>query len=1064
MSDERDEAVEVKGPLAWMAANSVAANLLMIMLLVGGLISSQFIKQEVFPEVSLDVITVQVPYPGASPAEVEKGVILAVEEAVRGVDGIEEVKSTASESIGTVSVEVSDSAEPETVLNDVKSAVDRITSLPQDSERPVISLSATRRGVISLVLHGDVEEKVLRNLAESVREDLLLRDDITVVEIGGARDPEISIEVSQDELRQYGLSLEQIARIVSSASIELPGGSVKTDSGEILLRTTERRDEGSGFANIIVLSRPDGTQVRLGEIAEVIDGFEDSDIEARFDGNRAMRVDVFRVGDQTPIEIADAVKAYIEDDLRPQLPEGIGVSVWNDQSEIYQDRINLLLKNARIGLLLVLLALGLFLELRLAFWVTMGITISVVGSLIAMPIIDVSLNMISLFAFILILGIVVDDAIVIGEAVYSHRMEGKGGLQAAIDGAREVGGPVVFSVLTTVIAFTPLFFVPGIMGKFFINVPMIVVPILILSLIESLFILPAHLAHKKDPAKTGVLGWVNRQQQRFSGGLETFVEKVYQPFVRLVVKFRYITLATGVALLLITVGGVGGGFVRFIFFPKIEGDLVTVGVQMPYGSPVSDTKRVAKMIEREGNELMEELGGRDALVRGMYTTLGQSAEAGGPVGGSTTGSHIGSVQLFLVPAGEREVQTADIARRWRERVGEVPGVEKLSFNFNLGPPSGAPVSVQLSHRDPRVLETAAARLAEHLETYDGTFDIDDGYTPGKEQLDLELKPEARALGVTETDLARQVRSAFFGAEASRQQRGRDELRVYVRRPEDERASEYAIEELMVRTPEGGEILLRDAADIERGRSYTSISREEGRRILNVTADVDEKVTTGQEIMGALERNYLPRLLADYPGLAYSVAGEQQERVESLGALGLGFVFALLAMFGLLAVAFKSYIQPIIVLVAIPFGFVGAVGGHVLMGYELSFMSMMGFVALAGVVVNDSLVLIDAINARRREGGHDVEEAVILGGMRRFRPILLTSITTFLGLAPMIFETSVQARFLIPMALSLGFGILFVTYIALVFVPAFYMMIEDVRSAFARLAAWVRGPEEPEPAE
>jgi multidrug efflux pump subunit AcrB len=1055
MSGENDhksyEELEKKGPLAWMASNSVAANLAMVFLLVGGLLMVPFIKQEVFPEVSLDTISVQVPYPGASPAEVEQAVILAVEEAVRGIDDVKKVTATASEGSARVTIELLSGAEPEATLNDVKSAVDRITSLPQDAERPIISLNSNRRQVLSLVLYGDLEEKTLRQLAESVREDLLLQDDITVVELGGLREPEISVEVPQSELRQYGLTLEQIAGAVSRASVELPGGSVKTASGEILIRTTERRDVGSEFENIIVLSRPDGTEVTLGSIANVVDGFRDSDIEAYFNGQRAAKVEVYRVGDQTPLEISAAVRDYA-DQLEERLPEGVSVAVWNDSSEVYQDRINLLLKNAMIGLVLVLLALGLFLEIKLAFWVTMGIAISIVGALISMPLTNASLNMISLFAFILTLGIVVDDAIVVGEAVYKHRKDGKGPLQAAVDGAREVGTPVVFSVLTTVMAFTPLLFVPGIMGKFFIQIPLIVIPILLLSLFESLFILPAHLSHTKSGEKPGVFAWIDRQQQKFSEGMERFVANIYQPFVKWVVHYRYITLSTGIFLLILTVGLVGGGFVRFIFFPKIEGDLVSAGIQMPYGSPVDETREVADRLLDEAQAVVAENGG-DAILRGVYTDVGQQTMRAGPMTSGRQGSHVGTVQVFLVPAAEREINTAEFSRKWRERVGEIAGVEKLSFNFNLGPSSGMPVDIQLSHKDPEILEAAAAELAESVKTYNGVFDVDDGYTPGKEQLDLQLKPAARALGITELGLARQVRNAFFGAEAVRQQRGRNELRVYVRRPEDERVSEHDIEELIVHTPNGGEMMLRDAAIVDRGRSYTEIVRRDGRRVLNVTADVDEEVTSGQEVVGNLESDVLPQLIADYPGLSYDLAGEQEERMESLGALRTGFLLALLAMFGLMAIAFRSYVQPLIIMFAIPFGFVGAVAGHLLMGYELSFMSAMGVVALSGVVVNDSLVLIAAINDFRKEG-MEVEESVIAGGMRRFRPILLTSLTTFLGLAPMIFETSVQAKFLIPMALSLGFGILFVTYIALVLVPALYMIVEDARRKVTSVREWV----------
>ena len=809
-----------------------------------------------------------------------------------------------------------------------------------------------------------------------------------------------------------------------------------------------------------MLSRPDGTEVRLGQIARVVDGFQETDVEAYFNGQRAMMVKVFRVGDQTPIEISDVANEYV-DDLQLRLPEGLGVAVWNDSSETYRDRINLLLKNAFLGLIFVLLALGLFLEIKLAFWVVVGITISVVGSLLFMPFTDVSLNMISLFAFILTLGIVVDDAIVVGESVYANRAAGKSGLRAAIDGVREVGSPVVFGVLTTVIAFTPLLFVPGIMGKFFIQIPLIVIPILLLSLVESLFILPAHVAHDSPPSTRGFLGFVSRQQQRFSSGLERFVERIYQPFLRWVIAYRYVTMSSGIAILIITGGLIAGGFVRSIFFPKIEGDLVSAGIEMPFGVPVDATREVAEQVLEAARELLEEAGGEANLSRGIYTSVGETVAAGGgPVSFSSSGAHLGTVQLFLVPAGERELRTAEFARKWRERVGEIPGVEKLSFNFNLGPGSGQPIAIALSHRDSEVLELAALRLANEVKTYAGVFDVDDGVTPGKEQLDLTLRPAARALGLNELDLARQARSNFFGAEALRQQRGRDELRVYVRRPESERVSEHDIEELMIRTPAGGEMMLREAADISRGRSYTSIVRTDGRRVLTVTGDIDEAITTGQEVTNNVLTTVLPQLMADFPGLDYSLDGEQQERMESLGALRTGFMMALLAMFALMAIAFRSYLQPLILMIAIPFGVVGAVFGHLIMGYELSFMSMMGIVALSGVVVNDSLVLVSAINANRRDG-LDPHEAVIAGAMRRFRPIVLTSLTTFLGLAPMIFETSVQARFLIPMALSLGFGILFVTYICLMLVPAFYLILEDGIGAFDAVKAWyVAEPPQP----
>lgn len=1048
-----------QGVLAWMANNSVAANLLMFVFVVGGLMLSSRIKQEVFPEVDLDMVSISILYPGAGPAEVEQGVVLAVEEVVRGVDGVKKVRSTSREGMGSVTAELLTGSEPNEVLNDIKSAVDRVTSLPRDAERPVISLLTNRQQVISLVIHGDKSEKELRALGEQMRDELLGDKRITVVELGGVRAPEISIEVPQENLRRYNMSLAQVATAVNQASVELPGGGVKTPGGEILLRTTERRDFGFEFEDITVLAHPDGTTVKVGDVANVVDGFQEVDREATFNGKRAVRVDVFRIGDQTPIEVADAVKEYIERKTI-ELPDGIGLAVWNDQSEVFRDRINLLLKNAFFGVALVLLVLGLFLEIRLAFWVTSGIAISVLGAMLFMPVMDVSINMISLFGFILTLGIVVDDAIVAGEAIYQRRQEGMGTLEASIRGIREVAGPITFSVLTTVVAFMPLLFVPGIMGKFFKNIPMIVIPILLVSLLEALFILPAHLAHSKNTEPAGLFGYVHRAQQRFSKGVENFIYNVYKPIAEGIFRYRYLTLGIGFAILIGAIGVVGGGRIKFTFMPKVEGDVITANIQMPFGTPVEDTEKVAQNVLAQARKVLEKQGGELKLSRGIYADLGANRSGGGPSGGaSQPGGHLAYIQVFLVPADDREVTTSQFANAWRSAVGEVPGVESLQFQFNIGPGSGQPLQVELSHRDAQTLELAASRLGETMGTYAGVFDVDDGFTLGKDQIDLKLRPEARALGLNESDLARQVRGAFYGAEVARQQRGRDELRIFVRRPLSERTSEADIENMLVRTPSGGEIPLAQAAEVIRGKSYTTISRVDGKRVLTVSSDLDETVTSTAEVISSLMTTVLPDLQRDIPGLTFGTAGQEQDRAESLGSLKIGFMFALFVMFALMAMAFRSYTQPIIIMTAIPFGFVGALFGHLLLGFDLSMISMMGIVALSGVVVNDSLVLVDAVNEFRK-GGMTTWDAVVAGTTRRFRPIVLTSLTTFFGLAPMIMETSPQARFLVPMAISLGFGVLFTTFIALMIVPCLYLVLEDVTRLFKGKAIVTA----PEPAE
>jgi multidrug efflux pump subunit AcrB len=1043
-----------RGPLAWMASNAVAANLLMIFFLVGGLMFVGTLTQEVFPEIELDMVTVAVAYPGASPEEIEDGVLLSVEEEVRGIDGIKQVRSIAVEGQGVVTAELRTSADDDRVLNDVKSAVDRITSFPQDAERPIVSLLTNRTQVLYLVIHGEVPRKTLDALAEDLRSELLLDPRVTLVEVDGVPPPEISIEVPQENLRRYGLTLQQVANAVSAASIDLPGGSVKTSGGEVLVRTTERRDFGEEFEGIAVISRPDGSRVLLGDVARVIDGYRDTDDEAYYEGEPAVRLRVFRVGDETPTDVAAAVRELVAK-RRETLPPSLGVAVLDDQSKIYDERISLLLKNGRLGAFLVLLVLGLFLQPRLAFWVALGIPISFLGAFLVMPWLDVSINMVSLFAFILVLGIVVDDAIVVGEAVFHHRMLGKSPLRAAIDGTREVLAPVVFAVTTTIFAFSPLLFVPGITGKFFEEIPLIVIPILVISLIESLVILPAHLAHVKSDQETRTwraLQWVFDRQKAFSDGMERWIDGPFQRFLRGTVARRYLTISVAAGMLVVTVGLVAGNHLKFYFFPRIEGDQIHAAIELPFGASVDQTRAAMERVVEAMREVIahaeserEPDDGKPPLLEGIYSQIGvsQPPDMAGVFGGPGGGGHLALVQATLSPSDERSIPGSELTRRWRQATGEIPGVDRLAFSFNTGPSAGAPVALELSHRDIATLERAATALAERLGTYDGVFDIDDGFQVGKPQLDLKLLPAAKALGLDEAGLASQVRSAFFGAEAKRQQRGRDELRVYVRRPESERQSLFHIENLLVRTPAGGEVPLAQAATVDIGRSYTSIERIDGRRTVIVSADVDETATTPNRVIGSLERDVLPALMADFPGLTYGLAGEQEAQAEATSSLGRGMALALLAMYGLMAVAFRSYAQPLIVLAAIPFGVIGAILGHLLLGYSLSFMSLFGMVALSGVVVNDSLVLIAAINGNRREG-MPVAEAVVAGSVRRVRPVLLTSLTTFFGLAPIILERSMQARFLVPAAISLAFGVLFVTVIALLLVPCGYLVLDDLR--------------------
>ena len=1014
------------GPISWMAGHSVAANLLMVVFLVGGLIFAGQIKKEVFPDFELDYVTISMAYPGASPEEVERGIILAIEEAVQGLDDIKQVTAVANEGSGTVTVEVVEGKNIQQVAQDVRNAVDRITSFPDEAEDARVTIAQRKRYVVSLALFGDQGETILRETAEMVRDRLLQDPGITQVELSGIRDYEISISVPQAKLRAYGLTLEQIAQTIRRAAVELPGGSIKTDSGDVLVRMTERRDFGPEFGRIPIITTNDGTQVLLTDIAEVVDGFEDTDSFATYNGHRAILIDVYRIGDQTPLEVSETVREKLAE-IRPDLSPGIDLVARNDRSDIYRQRMDLMLRNGFFGLSLVFILLAIFLEPRLAFWVSLGIPISILGSLFFLSAAGVSINIISMFAFIITLGIVVDDAIVAGENMYNHHQSGKPWFEAAVAGTREIFMPVTFSVLTNIVAFAPLFFVSGFMGKVFSQIPVVVVAVFAVSLIESLLILPAHIGHCKPRSETGLFGWVLRQQQRFSDRFSHLVRTRYGPLLDLALRYRYITISIGAVVLMLTVSYVKSGRMGFELFPKIESDYAMVTAVLPYGSAVRKTEAIQQILVEKAQQLTAENGG-NALAEGIFAEInGNRAE----------------VRIYLTPPGVRPLSTAQLTALWRERVGRLTGLESLKFESDAGGPGrGAAIAVELSHRNVETLAQASAEVAETLRFYPNVTDIDDGYSPGKQQIDFKIRPEARSLGLRAQEVARQLRHAYYGAEALRQQRGRNEVKVMVRLPKEERVSEHNLEEMILRTPAGKEIPLLEAVNIKRGRAYTSIDRRNGRRVVTVTADVRPR-SQADQVLGSLTGETLPALQEKYPGLTYSFEGRQADRRESMQSLTRGLMMALLVIYAMLAIPFNSFIQPLIIMISIPFGIVGAVIGHLIMGYSLSVMSMFGVVALSGVVINDSLVLIDFAN-RMRQGGEGCHGAIHHAGIHRFRPILLTTLTTFGGLAPMIFETSRQARFLIPMALSLGFGILFATVITLILVPCLYMVVEDLR--------------------
>ncbi len=1043
MSQER-----ARGAIAWMANNPVAANLLVLVIIAGGAMGLLRTKQEIFPTFDMDIVSIAVPYPGAGPEDVEQGILLAVEEAVRGIDGVKRITSTASESLGLVNVELRNGADADKVLADVKTAVDRITSFPEEAEEPTISLVIRKSQVISLVLYGDQDLKALHRLAERVRDELLAFPEITQVEIQGVPPVEIGVEVPKERLEALGLTLPSVADRIRMASVDMPAGTVETKAGQVKIRVADRRKTGPELDDVVLVSGSGGAQVTLADAASVRDWFEDTNQASWFDGKRAVRVVVYRVGDETPTEISDRVKAYAEK-LRAQLPPTVGVAVWADYSKLLRARLDLLIDNAAYGLVLVFFTLALFLDLKLALWVAFGIPVSFLGAFLVMPGLDLTINMITLFALIVTLGMVVDDAIVIGENVHHSRHRGVPRLQAAIGGARRMAMPVSFSVLTTMAAFAPLLFVPGVMGKVFWTIPAVVIAVLAFSLAEAFFVLPAHLGHSREITGHGVTRPVQAIQSAANRALQWFTDRIYTPLLRLVLAHRYETMALGIGALAMSFALVISGREPFNFFPLVEGETVIAVARMPYGTPIERTRRVQEALERAAMATIEAHGG-EGILDGMFSRLGEGALSrhSTSAGGSPVGSHLVTVELDLVPVEQRDVSAGQIASEWESRLPPIPGLVSLVFNTNIGPSAGAAIDVQIAHRDPEILAKASQEVKSYLEGFSGLMNVDTTLDEGQPELSFKLKGEAKALGLTSMDLARQLRGAFYGAEAVREQRGRNEMKIMARLPREDRTSIGDLDDLRIRLPGGSIVPLPMVAQVRATKAPTSIAREDGRRVVDVTAELAAGVKSSQEMERDLKKKLFPRLRERYAGLQVTMAGKQRERRDSLQALGGNFLLALFVIFALLAIPFRSYTQPFIVMATIPFGFVGALLGHLLMGEVLSLVSVMGIVALSGVVVNDSLVLIDAVNELRAKGFGPLD-AVVQGGRRRLRPIFLTSITTFAGLAPLIFETSPQARFLVPMALSLGFGVMFATGITLLIVPSLYLIHQDLVRLFTR---------------
>ncbi|AQQ00348.1 acriflavine resistance protein B [Pseudoalteromonas aliena] len=1025
--------------IAWFTKNHVAANLLLVTLLLSGLFSlSSKIPLEVFPSFETDMISVRVSLRGATPEDVEQGVTIRIEEAVQDLEGIKQIFSRSSEGSGSVTLEVESGYDPRELLADIKSRVDAINTFPGDAEKPIVALAERKREVIAVTVSSDYGEKETREYAEQVRDQILRLPNVTQVELSGVRDYELAIEVSQDILRQYDLSLAQISSAVANSSADISAGNLKTEGGDVLISSKGQAYRKDEFANIVVKNQADGTIIRLGDIAIINDDFEETPVRTRFNGKQAAFIDVYRIGPQSAITVADDVKNYIKEQ-QSSLPQGFALSYWDDDSELVKSRISTLTTNALQGGILVLALLTLFLRPAIAFWVFIGIPVSFMGAFIAMPIFGVTLNIMSLFGFILVLGIVVDDAIVTGENVYTHLKTAESGEQAAILGTQEVATPVTFGVLTTVAAFLPLAFIEGARGALFAQIPVVVIPVLLFSLIESKFVLPAHLKYiklrhqKGEPSKFDVI------QQRFADGFENAILKYYQPILNTALRHKLATVSLFIGVFFIILTMITSGWTKFVFFPRIPSETVRVNLTLPTGTPFEVTNKYVIDMSQKAQQLQQKY--RDPNT-GESVILNILATTGGRGGVSNSGS----VRFEITPAEKRDsdIGSRELASEWRDLIGVIPGAESLTFRAEIGR-SSDPIDVQLSGTSLTILQDVADHIKTRLATYPTVFDIADSMSDGKEELQIELTQQGLALGLNRVNVAGQVRNSFFGSQVQRIQRGRDDVRVMVRLPIDERRSVADLQNILINTPNGGSVPLSHVATLTAGQSPSTINRIDRYRTLNVTADI-EKSNTNMTILQADLAQYLDELMQQYPGVDYKLEGEAKEQRESFGSLAWALVFVFFIIYALLAIPFKSYLQPIIVMSVIPFGMIGAVVGHWIMGMDLTIMSLLGMLALIGVVVNDSLVLVDFINKKRSEGG-ELLEAVKLAGASRFRPVMLTSLTTFIGLMPLLFEKATQAQFLIPMAVSLGFGIIFATFITLLLVPVNYMLMERFQGWF-----------------
>ena len=1049
--------------IKWMTEHPVASNLITIFVVVLGVISAIQMPQKTFPDFTLDSVSVSVGYPGASPVEIQDSIVRPIEDQLSSIDGIDSITATISEGRGSVNVSFLRGEDIKAKLDEIKTEVDRINVFPIDADEPSVLQANNNSRVLEIALHGDATEAVLKEEAERLKDELVALDSISYVEIGSTRDYEISIEVSRDTLRAFGITMAEVARVIGQSSLELPGGSIKTNTVAIPIRTTGRNYTQSDFENIIIRTNPDGGRVYLRDIARVIDGFEDTDLSANFNGENAVSINIFRVGDEQVLTIVDDAITYLDTKFRPSLEDGIDTTIWQNEATNLQDRIDLLINNAAIGLVLVILCLALFLDIRLAFWSAVGIGVSFTATFAIMGALGMSINMISLFGFILAIGIVVDNAIVVSENIYTNSEKGMTALQAAVKGTQRIAVPVIFSALTTIVAFWPLTQLPGVLGKFLTDIPIVVMVVLSLSLVQALLILPRNLSNldvSPNFRPNLVLRALNVVRAVVDGVLQWFIRVPLDAVLRFTTNgfAILIPMAASVALMIMTVGLLSFGYVKFNFFPSIDGDFVTASIEMNDGTTFEMTQQVAEDVrdaaQRAGALLQAKLPqSSPKVVVGVNMVVGQGVAAGGPSGGDAAGgATIANVVVQITDPTSRDWETTEFETAWRTEIGLVASVKSLTVSAELIG-AGDAVAIEMSLPDGQNITPVVTELREGLRRIPGLFSIKDDNSAGRLEYRLALREEARLYGVNLSELANQTRAGFFGLEATSVQRGADNVAVVVRYPKDERNSLSDLLSTWITTPSGDQIPLGTVAKIEEGQAPAQILRRNGRQVTTLTADLDLAVATSSEVNALIEADILPALIAKYSDLIITSGGEQRQQSDAQAALGQALGIALFIIFALLALVFRSYVQPIVVMSAIPLGLIGAVTGHYIMGIPLTILSVFGIIGLAGVVINNSLVMVDVFNEHIKSG-MVVREAVILGTKQRFRPILLTSLTTFLGVYPLIMETSLQAQFLIPLAVSIGYGVLFGTVIIVLTVPAIFMAQDYVSRGLRAIYAAV----------